>query len=129
MLIGYISEGEQIAAECSRAKFVSGVEERHASWSQRVREYLKDDSVALARFRNAQPVLHVHTGLASSVAGHWQRLQGQLAVLVELAKEREQAKPDEVFALKPAAWGLGVDLEAAWRKIRARWRRGRTEPL
>lgn len=127
MLIDYVREGQQIASDCHRSgKFVAGVKDRYASWLQSVEEHLKGDPVTLARFRNAQPVPDLP---ADIVTAQWQKLQGQLAVLVELARERGEAKPEEVFALKPTRVGVGDDLKAAWRKIVARWHRGRREPL
>jgi hypothetical protein len=79
------------------------------AWSRSVEEYLKDDPVALTRFRNAQPISGVHPDIAAAVANHWKKLQGQLAVLTDLARD---------FALSPTLWGLGVNLKAAWRKLK-----------
>ena len=110
MLLDLVREGEQIAAGCRASKFVKGVKARCVAWSRSVEEYLKDDPVALTRFRNAQPISGVHPDIAAAVANHWKKLQGQLAVLTDLAREREQ---EVVFALSPTLWGLGVNLKAA----------------
>ena len=104
MLIEYIRQGEQIASGCRGSKSVKGVKARYVAWSRSVEECLKDDPMALARFRNAQPVLDVPPDIAAGVANHWKKLQGQLAVLNKLAREREQ---EEVFALSPILWGRG----------------------
>ena len=123
MLIEYIRQGEQIASGCRGSKSVKGVKARYVAWSRSVEECLKDDPMALARFRNAQPVLDVPPDIAAGVANHWKKLQGQLAVLNKLAREREQ---EEVFALSPILWGWGTGLKAAGRKLKEWWRKCRS---
>ncbi|MGH8615512.1 MAG: hypothetical protein ACREYF_26710 [Gammaproteobacteria bacterium] len=123
MLIHYIRQGEQIASGCRSSKSLKGLKTRYVAWSRSVEKYLKDDPVALARFCNAQPVSHIHPDTAVAVANHWKKLQGQLAVLTELAREREQ---EEVFALSPILWGWGAGLKSAGRKLKDWWRKRRT---
>jgi hypothetical protein len=123
MLIKFIREGEQIARGCRASKSAKGVKARYVTWSREVEECLKDDPSALARFRNAPLVSEVPADIGRGVANHWKKLQGQLAVLGELAREREQ---EEVSALSPILWGWGNGLTTAGRKLKEWWRRRRS---
>lgn len=90
-LIDLISEGEKLALLMRASKDRGWAKAQHAVWRASIKEHLKDDPLTLARFRNARPVLDVRVGMASGIAGYWQSLQGELAVLRAIAGEREQA--------------------------------------
>ena len=91
-LIDLVSEGEKLALLMRASKDRGWAKAQHVAWRASVKEHLKDDPLALARFRNARPVLDVRVGMASEIAGYWQSLQGELAVLIAIAGEREQAQ-------------------------------------
>jgi hypothetical protein len=113
-LIGLIKEGQKIAAGAFGGKAVKGFRERCGAWSQKVEEELQDDAFARARFESAQPILHEQAGIPFGVAAHWQRLKGQLAVLIELEKERPKA-----VTFKPGAYGIHANPQVIWRNLKA----------
>lgn len=118
--IDLIKEGEQIAADARGGKNVKGFRERCSAWSRQVEDSLRDDPIALARFRHAPPVPDAQArAIVSGLAGHWQKLTGQLALLIEIARERGEP---EAVTLKPGAYGISVDLKLVWRELR-RWLR------
>jgi hypothetical protein len=80
---------------------------------------------ALARFLNSPPVLNEHPDIAFGIRQVWRNLQSQLAVLEELAEEKELAKPEEVVAVKHAGRGRG-NLKDVGRRLKAWWRSRRS---
>ena len=98
-----IENGDRIAKEFY-PKRLPAARVNYSAWTQRVEVYLSNDPVALARFRHAEPVLQMPIGMPSNVGGQWAKLRGQLAVLIELANERQHQKRDEVVTLKPGMW-------------------------
>jgi hypothetical protein len=119
-----IENGDRIAKEFF-PKRLPAARVNYSAWTQRVEVYLSNNPVALVRFRHAEPVLQVPSGMPSNTGAQWAKLRGQLAVLIELANERQHQKRDEVMTLKPGVWGLAVDLKAAWRKLMALWQKPR----
>src|SRR6478736_9162715 len=115
-LIELIEEGRQIAV--GAGKNVTGFRERCSAWSRKVEAELRDDALGLMRFNNALPIPRIPSGIPFGIADFWQKLQGQMAVLIELAKER---KEPEALTLKPGAYGMNLDLKVAWRKLWVWW--------
>ena len=89
-LIALIEEGQKIAAGGFGGKAAEGFRQCYAAWSRKVKEELQDDALSLARFNNAQPISYEQAGIPFGVAEHWGKLQGQIAVLIELEKERQR---------------------------------------
>jgi hypothetical protein len=117
-LIPLIEEGEKIAA--SDATAPRDFRERCAAWAKKVIGELEDDPLALARFTTAKPFAHDDTVIPFGIAVHWRRLKGQLAVLIELEKERPKA-----MTFKPGAYGDYTNPKAILQNLKAWWKRPR----
>jgi len=117
-LIPLIEEGEKIAA--SDATAPRDFRERCAAWAKKVIRELEDDPLALARFTTAKPFAHDDTVIPFGIAVHWRRLKGQLAVLIELEKERPKA-----MTFKPGVYGDYTDPKAILQNLKAWWKRPR----
>jgi hypothetical protein len=123
-LLDLINEGETLAKLLRTSRDARAAKAQYGAWRKSVLEHLKDDPLAHARFCNARPVAHAHAGMAFRLVPYWQTVEGKLPVLIEIAKEeREGAKQEEIFALNPRVWGVGVNLKAAGRKLKNIWRR------
>jgi hypothetical protein len=119
VLLSLISQGQKLAYELRKCKDRHAAKTQYGAWRRSVKEHLKDSRVATARFFGAQPIAHVRAGMAFGVAGYWQHLQGELTVLIAIAREWEQHKPDELFTVKPSAFGITANLKEFWRRDKA----------
>lgn len=92
-LIDLIKEGQQLVAD-AREQRTRDYATRCAAWAIMVEFALKDDALALARFRQAAPYKGVESGIPYSIMGDWQVTRGRLAVLMPLAAEETANRGD-----------------------------------
>lgn len=124
LLIDLVKDGQKLVAD-ARNQRTEDYGSRCAGWAAIVKTALQDDPLALARFEQAAPLNDDESGIPYGFLRDRQMTRARLAVLIDIARERQRQKWDDILTLKPSMWGMGIDLKAAWHRWRAmidRWR-------
>ncbi|MDP2371599.1 hypothetical protein [Rhodoferax sp.] len=97
--------------EAVAGKVEGSVAMRLPDQAQIIREVLKVE-VSVFQFRPSS-VAQVLTNIRLTALDH---LWARKTALATLSAEGKLEKQEEIFLLRPAIWGVGLDLKALWRK-------------
>lgn len=89
-----LTEAGQQLVEDAQEQRTADYARRCAAWAIRVEQALRDDPLALARFRQAERYGNIRSGIPNSIMSDWQAMRGYLAVLMDITGETTTKRRD-----------------------------------
>src|SRR6185312_4435668 len=92
-----VTEGQRLVEDALEHR-TADYDARCEAWRLAVEQSLKGKPLALARFRQAQPINTPQPGITYGTMNDFALLRGRLTVLTQILQEAEQARRDAIYS-------------------------------